>query len=99
MRMPSIPVAAAIIVISATVEGSPRGQELYESCIQCHGTKGEGNRDKDAPRIGGQHAWYIKSSIEKFQKKERSNPPMRPFIERLSPSDIDELAAYVSSLN
>ena len=76
-----------------------KGQKLYASCIQCHGEKGEGNPAQKAPKIAGQHDWYIISSIKAFQAgKDRKNPTMLPYIKGLSEQDIADLAAYVSKM-
>ena len=79
-------------------QDAAHGQALYSTCIQCHGEKGEGNPAQKAPRIGGQHSWYIESSIQKFKSGERKNPTMLPFIKNLSDKDVADLAAYVSTL-
>ncbi|OUR97919.1 hypothetical protein A9Q84_06910 [Halobacteriovorax marinus] len=76
-----------------------RGQKLFKSCVQCHGADGAGIEKQKAPRIAGQHEWYIISSIKQFKAgKERKNPPMLPFIKKLSNTDIADLAAYISTL-
>ncbi len=77
-----------------------RGQNLYQNCISCHGVNGEGNIAEKAPRIAGQHDWYIISSIEAFKVgKERRNDKMLPYIRNLSERDIQDLAAYISGLD
>lgn len=83
---------------SVMAQDAARGQTLYNTCIQCHGEKGEGNASMKAPRIGGQHTWYIESSIQKFKSGERKNPTMLPFIKNLNETDIADLAAYVATL-
>lgn len=76
-----------------------RGEKLYKACIQCHGADGMGNVDEAAPKIAGQHDWYIVSSIQQFKAGvERKNPKMLPYIQGLSSADIEDLAAYISSM-
>lgn len=82
----------------AFAQDAARGQTLYQTCIQCHGEKGEGNLKMKAPRIGGQFDWYIITSINMFKSGERKNPTMQPFIKDLSDKDIADLAAFVSTL-
>lgn len=74
------------------------GEQLYKKCASCHGANGQGNKSQEAPRIASQYDWYIKSSIEKMQSGERKNPKMIPFIKNLKASEIEDLAAYISSL-
>ncbi len=94
-------VVALFTLVSAQsfAADAARGQTLYKTCIQCHGTNGEGNAAMKAPRIAGQYDWYIVSSIKQFKAGvERKNPTMLPFIKKLSDADIDDLAAYISTL-
>lgn len=93
-----MPIALVLCVRPVFAQDAARGQTLYNTCIQCHGEKGEGNREMQAPRIGGQHAWYIETSIKMFKSGERKNPTMLPFIKNLNDTDIADLAAYVSTL-
>ena len=71
------------------------GKKLYQKCIQCHGADGMGNQAEKAPRIAGQHDWYIKTQLNAFKNKKRHNPKMYPFIKDLTASDYEDLAAYV----
>lgn len=41
-----------------------QGQSLYQaSCASCHGKDGEGDADKEVPRLAGQHAAYLARQI------------------------------------
>jgi cytochrome c553 len=41
-----------------------RGAALYQAdCKSCHGAQGEGNNERDVPRIAGQHAAYLARQI------------------------------------
>tara|TARA_R110000868_G_scaffold59608_4_gene182915 strand:+ start:357 stop:662 length:306 start_codon:yes stop_codon:yes gene_type:complete len=75
-----------------------KGEKLFQTCIQCHGDNGAGLKEKNAPRIAGQHEWYILSSLNAFKSGERKNPEMLPYIKGLSQQDFADLAAYVSKL-
>lgn len=75
-----------------------RGEKLFQTCIQCHGERGEGKKDKKAPRIGGQHDWYILQSLIMFKKKQRINPEMYPYIKSLTEQDFKDLASYIGEL-
>ncbi|MCR9204122.1 MAG: c-type cytochrome [Halobacteriovoraceae bacterium] len=76
-----------------------KGAGLYKTCVQCHGENGRGNPTEEAPMIAGQYDWYIVSSIKQFKEgKERKNPKMLPYIKNLSDKDIEDLAAYISSM-
>lgn len=94
--MPIVPFFMTIAPLCA--QDVAKGQQLYQTCIQCHGERGEGKQEMLAPRIGGQHAWYIVTSINMFRSGERKNPTMLPFIKNLSETDIGDVAAYVATL-
>ena len=88
-----------LVSTQALAADATRGQSLYKTCIQCHGANGEGNTAMKAPKIAGQYDWYIISSIKQFKAGvERKNPTMLPFIKKLSDVDIEDLAAYISTL-
>ena len=75
-----------------------RGHKLYGKCIACHGKMGEGKKAQKAPRIGGQMAWYLESSLTAMKSKERVNKVMDPYIKKLNQDDFKALAAYISKL-
>lgn len=75
------------------------GKNLFQKCIECHGSDGMGLEDKNAPRIAGQHDWYLIKSLKAFKSGERSNPPMMPFINELSEQDFEDLVAYISIMH
>jgi cytochrome c553 len=91
-------VAALLMMTNVFAANATNGQKLYNRCVACHGKQGEGIEAQKAPRIGGQHDWYIYSSLVAFKNKERVNPTMYPFIKNLSDAEYQDLAAYISTL-
>ncbi len=92
----------SFISLSASVyaQDAAKGAELYKQCIQCHGEKGDGNPAQKAPRIAGQHDWYVLKQIQDIKAGViRKNPVMIPFVSKLSEQDMKDLAAYISKLN
>lgn len=89
----------SLLSTSTMAQDANRGKTLFAKCIQCHGENGEGKAKMKAPRIAGQHDWYIITSIKQFKAGvERKNPTMKPFIKNLTDTDIADLAAFISSL-
>lgn len=43
------------------------GEEIYNDCVVCHGRRGEGNKDFNAPRLAGIDDWYLVSQLRNFQ--------------------------------
>lgn len=82
------------------------GAAQYAVCTACHGPSGEGNQGLNAPRIGGQSAWYIRRQLHNFRDGLRGThaediygAQMRAFAGML-PDDtaIRNVAAYIESL-
>lgn len=70
-------------------------------CSSCHGP---GNRGvgADFPALAGQHPSYIRSQLQAWQSDQRNNDPnllMTAIAERLTPEQIDAVAAYLGTLN
>ncbi len=92
-----------VLVLLATsstfAQDAKKGEELYKQCIACHGIKGEGDVGQKAPRLSGQYAWYIEKQLTDMKgQKIRKNDVMMPFLSKLSPQDMKDLAAYISAL-
>ena len=41
-----------------------RGEAKYKVCAACHGENGEGSKIANAPRISGQHSWYLARQLK-----------------------------------
>ena len=50
-----------------TVVQTPVSEPLYAPCASCHGSEGEGNQKLGAPRLAGQHGWYIKRQLSNWR--------------------------------
>lgn len=86
------------LVTPAFAQDAAKGKVLYATCIQCHGEKGEGNPAQKAPKISGQHDWYVIKQVTDIKSGVRKNPEMLPFITKLTEQDIKDLAAYIVTL-
>jgi len=84
-----------------------RGEAKYKVCAACHGENGEGRKIANAPRISGQHSWYIARQLNNFKNGIRgthfndiTGMQMRPMaMTLLTDQDIDDVLVYVGSLN
>ena len=85
------------LVVLSTPE-LQRGHDLYGKCVVCHGKRGEGKKSQNAPRLGGQHDWYLLTQLENMKSKVRVNKVMDPYIKKLDSQDFKDLAAYISKL-
>lgn len=43
------------------------GRRIFTLCASCHGPNGRGNEDRGAPRLQGQHDWYLVRQLENFR--------------------------------
>ena len=94
----------------AIIPANPLGKKLYQTgdrskaitaCITCHGPNARGNPAQLYPSLAGQHSDYLVKSLKAFRSKERqndSNEVMRQITAKLSDTDIQALAQYLSTL-
>lgn len=74
---------------------------LYKKCISCHGKQGEGKKSMKAPKIAGQHSWYLENQLKLIRDKKRTSgysKRMYPFVKKLSDKDIKALSDYLEGL-
>jgi cytochrome c553 len=97
---------AAGAPLAARAEANARGGELFELCVQCHGSAGEGNPLALAPNIAGLAEWYVLGQLKNFKSGVRGTHRddvgglrMYPMSLSLkSDEDMQAVAAYVASL-
>ena len=76
------------------------GAKKNATCIGCHGIVGYQASFPEVhkvPKISGQTAQYISSSLHAYKKGERKHPTMRGVSESLTDQDIADLAAYYAA--
>ena len=66
-------------------------------CMACHGTEGI-SVNEIWPNLAGQKVGYLVKQIKAFRDGKRQDPTMFPMVQSLTDQDIDNLAAYFSSL-
>lgn len=90
-----------------SIEGDPeKGKSYYDSCKHCHGVQGEGSYYTKAPRLAGQHDWYLARQIEHFREgirggheRDKYGPQMKLFAQRVQSEEaVNDLVAYINSL-
>lgn len=73
------------------------GKAKAATCAGCHGAAGISNNPL-WPNLAGQQAAYLAKQMKAFRDGTRKDPTMEPMAKPLSDADIDNLAAYYSSL-
>jgi len=73
------------------------GKQKAAACFACHGTDGNAV-DPQYPRLAGQYNLYLQQALHEYKDGQRNNPIMKGFVATLSDQDIEDVAAYFSSL-
>jgi len=76
-----------------------QGQALFHTkCAQCHGAQGQGQYSY--PRLAGQLPSYVRMTLHEFRKPDsrRRRTIMREIASILSETEIEALAAYISTM-
>ncbi|MFA6230323.1 MAG: cytochrome c [Rhodanobacter sp.] len=73
------------------------GKQKAATCFACHGTDGNAV-DPQYPRLAGQYNLYLQQALHEYKDGQRSNPIMKGMVATLSDQDVEDVAAYFSSL-
>lgn len=93
-------VAASALIASANAVAAgdaAAGKSKSAACAACHGATGV-SAAPNFPNLKGQKDAYIVKQLKAFRDGSRKDPTMNPMAKPLSDADIDNLAAYYSSL-
>ncbi len=94
--------------VTATVEGNAAaGAQHFVVCAYCHGSKGEGRPNMNAPRLAGQDDWYLARQLRNFSEGIRGGHPrdyygkQMGFMADILADDraIDDVVAYINTLS
>jgi cytochrome c553 len=73
------------------------GRKKAIKCQVCHGLDGV-SKNPDAPNLSGQVERYLVKSLQAFKAGERKNDQMAVIAKGLEDVDMENLAAYYSSI-
>lgn len=79
---------------NSPIKSAFKGKKLAvetESCVACHGKKGEGSAD--TPRITGQAPGYLKVVLQEFSDGKRKSPEME-LIKGMAATELDKLVIF-----
>jgi cytochrome c553 len=90
-----------------TVSGDvARGRQLYQACGTCHGSRGQGNAELQAPALASRSDWYLVTQLRNFKAglrgvdaRDTFGAQMRAISDTL-PDDraITDVVAYINTL-
>jgi len=75
-----------------------QGKIKAATCAGCHGSNGIGLSD-EFPNLAGQKKSYLLKQLKAFKTGDRINPTMKAMAAGLNDADMENLAAYFSSLS
>jgi cytochrome c553 len=91
-------IACGLFLVSNVQAGDAEaGKKKSEACVGCHGMGGKSNNPM-YPSLKGQQKMYLIKALKAYRDGGRSDPMMSSFAKNLSDGDIEDLAAYYSSL-
>ncbi len=73
------------------------GKTKAATCFACHGVDGN-SIDPQYPRLAGQYNLYMQQVLHEYKDGQRNNPIMMGMAANLSAQDVEDIAAYFSSL-
>jgi cytochrome c553 len=91
--------AVMLVVAGASMAAgdAAAGKAKSAVCAGCHGANGI-SANPLWPNLAGQKDGYIMKQLKAFRDGTRSDPMMSPMAKPLTDADIENLAAYFSSL-
>ena len=83
--------------VAAAAGDATVGKEKAQQCAVCHGIDGI-SKKPDAPNIAGQMKYYLRTLLTAFRSGKRFHQQMNVVAQSLSDEDINDLAAWYSSI-
>ena len=91
--------ALVLLSMPALADGDAEAGKLKSvTCAGCHGAEGVSSNPM-WPSLAGQKEQYLAKQLRDFRDGKRHNPVMSPMASGLTDQDIENLAAYYSSLD
>ena len=97
----TLSIACALLASPAAAQGNAeRGAKLAYTCLGCHGIESYRNAYPSyrVPKLGGQKAAYLVAALQGYRDGTREHPTMQAQASSMSDEDMQDLAAYFSSV-
>ena len=92
----TLTMAAGSEATATYVGNADQGTAKSATCAACHGADGN-SAAADYPKLAGQHATYLASTLKAYRDGSRANAIMAGMAAALSDDDIADLAAYYTT--
>lgn len=89
-------VVAAALILSAAVARADGAATYAAKCKMCHGAQGEGKGAKLGPAL--KNTKLSDAELQKVIADGKAGTVMKPFKDKLSEAELEELVAYVKTL-
>jgi len=89
-----------------TIGDAIKGESFYKNCAYCHGEYAQGNFAMNAPKLAGQHAWYLRRQIGAYQRGIRGAHPADLYGKQMilmskilhDEQAVNDVVSYIDSL-
>jgi cytochrome c553 len=88
---------AFFLCADARAADAEAGKAKAQVCVACHG-EGGNSTNPAIPSLAGQPAQMIATQLYQFREGNRKNEQMSPMAEKLTNAEMNDLAAYFSSV-
>ena len=85
---------AAVLASTVPADEPP----AYAHCASCHLHDGSGRPDGSIPRLNGQRRAVLEAKLYRLRSGVMRMPVMDPFARSLAPTEIGQIAGYLSAL-
>ncbi len=93
-----VSLSIVLLPITAQAADAAAGAKKAGTCVACHGKDGI-SIAPNYPNLACQKDKYLVKAIKAYKSGARNDPMMKPMVGSLSDTDIENLAAYFSTLN
>jgi cytochrome c oxidase subunit 2 len=97
---------AAFALMACGAGNAATGQQLFATCVPCHGARAEGNASLFAPRLAGLDAAYLKRQYRHFRDGVRGAHPQDRYGRQMSvmakvlptDKDLEDVIAFIHTM-
>lgn len=97
LLLAALAAASLVSFIAAAADIEAGKAKVATVCAACHGANGV-SVSETIPNLAAQRAGYIEAQLKALKDGSRKAPIMNPIAAQLSPADMQNVAAYFSSL-
>lgn len=103
LQLFGLAVVATALMCSSSAHATgdkANGRSLVYTCNGCHGVPGTSNAypQYPVPKIVGQNQQYLITALHGYKSGDRTHPTMMAQAQSLSDQEIEDIAAYLSSI-